>query len=88
MEDAGVKAEVYSDVEPEPSFERADELRKFIEKGSFDVVVGIGGGSSMDTAKAALLQPDTETSRTSGRWQNPVKGLSDGHDTHYSRLRQ
>lgn len=53
LEEANVGAEVYSDVEPEPSFERADVLREFIEKGSFDAVVGIGGGSSMDTAKAA-----------------------------------
>ncbi len=48
----GMKYVVYDKVIPEPPIELVDEGAKAAVKGKCDCVVGIGGGSAMDTAKA------------------------------------
>lgn len=55
LEKAGMKYSLYDAVEPEPRLELADEAAKAAAKGKCDVVIGIGGGSSMDVAKAAAV---------------------------------
>jgi len=52
---SGVKAEFFSRVEPNPSFQTVDEGAKLAEKLGVDVVIGFGGGSAMDAAKAIAL---------------------------------
>jgi alcohol dehydrogenase class IV len=42
-------------VEAEPRLEVADEGAKVVRKGKCDIVVGIGGGSAMDVAKAIAV---------------------------------
>ncbi len=49
---AGIKFTVYDKVEAEPPIELADEGAKLAIKNKCDLVIGIGGGSAMDTAKA------------------------------------
>jgi len=49
---AGIKFTVYDKVEAEPPIELADEGAKIAMKNKCDIVIGIGGGSAMDVAKA------------------------------------
>jgi alcohol dehydrogenase len=52
----GVKATIFDkQVEAEPRLEVADEGAKAARKGKCDIVVGIGGGSAMDVAKAIAV---------------------------------
>ena len=54
--DGGLKATLFDQkVEAEPRLEVADEGVKAAQKGKCDVVVGIGGGSAMDVAKAIAV---------------------------------
>ena len=48
----GMKYTVYDKVEPEPRIELADEGAALAIKNKCDIVIGIGGGSAMDVAKA------------------------------------
>jgi alcohol dehydrogenase len=48
----GIKYTVYDKVEPEPRIELADEGAALAIKNKCDIVIGIGGGSAMDVAKA------------------------------------
>ena len=52
FEREGMKAVLYDKVLPEPPLEQADEGAKLALKGKCDIVIGIGGGSAMDVAKA------------------------------------
>jgi alcohol dehydrogenase len=52
---AGIKFTVFDKVEPEPQIELADEGAKIALKNKCDIVIGIGGGSAMDVAKAIAL---------------------------------
>jgi len=51
----GIKFTVYNKVEPEPPIELADEGAKLAIKNKCDIVIGIGGGSAMDVAKATAV---------------------------------
>jgi len=48
---AGLSVEVFSESEPEPTLPKLNVAAKAFPKGGFDLLVGVGGGSSMDTAK-------------------------------------
>ena len=52
---AGVAYAIYDKTEPEPPLELADEGAKLALKKKCDGVVGIGGGSAMDLAKAIAV---------------------------------
>jgi alcohol dehydrogenase len=52
MEKAKIDFTLYDKAAPEPPIELADEGTKLAQKKKCDGVVGIGGGSSMDLAKA------------------------------------
>ena len=51
----GIKFTVYDKVDPEPGIELADEGAKIALKNKCDMVIGIGGGSAMDVAKAIAV---------------------------------
>ncbi|WP_288047784.1 iron-containing alcohol dehydrogenase [Nocardia sp.] len=55
LDAAGVRAEVFSEVRPDPTTDSVDKAVQVFHGGEFDCVVGIGGGSPMDTAKAVAL---------------------------------
>ncbi|NPV69082.1 MAG: iron-containing alcohol dehydrogenase [Firmicutes bacterium] len=55
LEASGFKVVVFSDVEPEPRIEVADAAAEVARKGSYGVVIGLGGGSAIDTSKAAAI---------------------------------
>ena len=52
---AGLKFKVYEKVVPEPPIELADEGAALAIKSKCDSVIGIGGGSAMDVAKAIAV---------------------------------
>lgn len=49
----GIGTEVFTDVDPEPYLDSADKAAELGRETGADLVIGIGGGSAMDTAKAA-----------------------------------
>ena len=51
----GIKFTVFDKVEPEPRIELADEGAAMCLKNKCDSVIGIGGGSAMDVAKAIAV---------------------------------
>ncbi|MDR2368093.1 MAG: iron-containing alcohol dehydrogenase [Deltaproteobacteria bacterium] len=55
-----IETAVYTNIEPEPSIENMEETLVWCDAQKFDVVIGLGGGSVMDSAKmlAALLAHD------------------------------
>ncbi len=55
LETQGVEFDVFDRVRVEPSDASLQEAVAFAQAGDYDAFVGIGGGSSMDTAKAANL---------------------------------
>ena len=52
LEDAGLPYEVYSEIKPNPTIENVQTGVAAFQKSGADYLVAIGGGSSMDTAKA------------------------------------
>jgi alcohol dehydrogenase len=52
---AGIGCTIYDKTEPEPPLELADEGTKLALKKKSDGVIGIGGGSAMDLAKAIAV---------------------------------
>jgi len=55
LQAAGVTVEVFSEVEPDPGFELVMAGVAHISRYQPDAVIAIGGGSSIDCAKAILL---------------------------------
>ena len=49
----GVEFDVYDEVEAEPRIEVAQSVADRVRSAGYDLVVGVGGGSSMDMAKVA-----------------------------------
>jgi len=55
LEEQGVKAEVYDGVEVEPTDRSMEEAAEYARTKEFDGLVAVGGGSTIDTCKAANL---------------------------------
>lgn len=55
MESAGLTPTVFSETVPDPTTDSLDAGLAALKAGECDVVVGLGGGSPMDTAKALAL---------------------------------
>lgn len=63
LDQAGLAYEVYSDIKPNPTIENVQTGVAAYKKSGADYLVAIGGGSSMDTAKAIgiiINNPDFE----------------------------
>ena len=52
---AGLDVAVFADARVEPSDTSVGEAIRFLNDGNFDGIVSVGGGSAMDTAKAAAV---------------------------------
>ena len=55
LEEAGMKSEVFAGVEPDPSFRTVFNGAEAMKKFQPDVIIGLGGGSAMDAAKAMRI---------------------------------
>lgn len=49
------KFEVFTDTIPDPTTDSVERCRAALQNGNFDSIVAVGGGSPMDTAKAAAV---------------------------------
>lgn len=52
LDNSKLKYELYSDIKPNPTIENVQTGVKAFKKSGADYIIAIGGGSSMDTAKA------------------------------------
>ncbi|WP_331773211.1 iron-containing alcohol dehydrogenase (plasmid) [Embleya sp. NBC_00888] len=52
---SGIEAVVFADTVPDPTDDCVEAAADVLRSGDFDCVVGLGGGSPMDTAKAAAI---------------------------------
>lgn len=77
IEAAGASVHIYSEIEPDPAFETLDRAIAELSMFPIEMVVGIGGGSCLDVAKAlALVLPTGADPRQFiGVGQAPHKGL-------------
>ena len=55
LQGAGLQSAIWDGAEAEPSIEVGEKAVDFARAGGFDSVVGLGGGSAMDIAKAAAV---------------------------------
>jgi alcohol dehydrogenase class IV len=55
LEKEGMKVGVFGKVDPEPHIETADALYGMVRQDKSDLIIGLGGGSSMDMAKLTSL---------------------------------
>ncbi len=63
LEKAGIKYEIYQDVEPDPSVDTVFKGVKEMNKHNPDIIIALGGGSAIDAAKGMWLfyeYPNTE----------------------------
>ncbi len=56
LESSGIATVIFSDVEPDPPIELIERVGKLYTENDCDGILGLGGGSSMDTAKAVGLR--------------------------------
>lgn len=55
LEQAGIGHAVFHETESDPSIETVEKIRTMYEKNACDGLIGVGGGSVMDAAKAAAV---------------------------------
>ena len=79
LDSSGVACEIYDGVEPNPSIRCVEEAAALYRRGGCDCLLGVGGGSSMDTAKVvgAVLSNDLDIRAMEGvgKVKNPIPPL-------------
>jgi hydroxyacid-oxoacid transhydrogenase len=55
VQEAGLRADIFDDVHVEPTDKSFEEISTFVRGRDYDGFIAIGGGSSIDSAKAANL---------------------------------
>lgn len=55
LESSGIRPVVYDKVLPEPTTDMGNECAEIARKNNCDITIGIGGGSTLDTAKAVAV---------------------------------
>ncbi len=87
LDAVNIEWQIFDEVEPEPSLDTIKKGGVAVGKYQPDWVIGIGGGSCMDAAKAIILllaRPELEPEALSvlEDFQFPGKGQVDGHSHH------
>jgi alcohol dehydrogenase len=77
LKENAIVAEVIRDLPCEPEIGRIEEILRAYDKSRYDMVVGIGGGNAMDTAKivAALMTGEQQVQEVVGIDKIAQKGL-------------
>lgn len=77
LADAGFTVEVFDDVEPDPLVSTAERCANFARSVGPKVIVGLGGGSAMDVAKAtsAILGNEAPLDQMWGTGNVPKPGV-------------
>lgn len=55
IKQSNIEADVFMDISPEPHIADFRKVQAQMRQGRYDVVIGIGGGSSLDVAKVAAI---------------------------------
>ncbi len=81
MEKEGVETCIFAGVEPEPSVETTDAVAMLAREHDCQLVVGLGGGSCMDVAKAVSVLITNEGSGPFTRdWARETARRAEDHD--------
>jgi alcohol dehydrogenase class IV len=59
LEAASLRFEIFDGCKPEPPIPLLSELTKKIKEGGYDLLIGVGGGSNMDTTKIVSITAGT-----------------------------
>jgi alcohol dehydrogenase class IV/putative sterol carrier protein len=71
LTEGGAEVLVFDEVQPEPMVEQVEEIVKLLRRFKPQVIVGVGGGSVMDAAKASFIRyerPDIPLERLDPSW--------------------
>lgn len=60
LEDAGVTVFIYTNIDSEPTDVHVEEALKICRENNCDVIVALGGGSCLDTAKAVAVMMNND----------------------------
>ncbi|WP_404407809.1 iron-containing alcohol dehydrogenase [Jeotgalibacillus malaysiensis] len=74
---AGISYEIYSDVEPDPSVETVDKAAMAFHEADCNLIIAIGGGSPIDTAKGIRVVASNGGSIRDYAGNNMVKKAAD-----------
>jgi alcohol dehydrogenase class IV len=55
LHEAHIEVGIFDKVEPEPPARIVDECARMIREGRYDIVIGLGGGSSLDVSKGSAM---------------------------------
>ncbi len=55
LDESAIEYAIYSDFEPSPSVSQVLQASQFMQTHDYDGIIGFGGGSSLDTAKAIAI---------------------------------
>jgi len=77
LDSEGIAFSIYDQVEPEPPARIVDQCARYLKDENCDLIIGVGGGSSLDVAKGASLMATNEGSilNYSGVDTVPKRGL-------------
>lgn len=78
LEKAKIKFEVYSEIKPNPTIKNVMDGLAVCKKSKADVIVAVGGGSSIDTAKGIsilMTNPDRDLPSLNGLSNTVNKGM-------------
>ncbi|TEB08418.1 1,3-propanediol dehydrogenase [Pelotomaculum schinkii] len=55
IEEGGAQVDIFAEIDAEPSTDTVDSVAKFVRENGYNLLVGLGGGSPMDVAKASAV---------------------------------
>jgi alcohol dehydrogenase class IV len=67
-------AEIFADLSAEPATADLDKVLDFARRGNFTAIIGLGGGSALDTAKAVAALKDSRLSAADALGNHPELG--------------
>jgi len=74
LKSTGIEAEIFDEVMPDPTVKLVEKGTEIVKNGNFDVIIGLGGGSNIDAAKAMSVMANNPGSITdyegSDKFQN------------------
>lgn len=77
LTDNGISFDINDEIVPEPPFEMLEEIKEKIKNKDFDLFIGIGGGSVLDSTKilAIMMKNDMDVRDMIGTNNIPIRGL-------------
>ena len=62
LQSVGMRFDIFSEINPEPQMESMEAVCRCVRSEKYGLVIGLGGGSAMDTAKMAAVSACTSLS--------------------------